>query len=71
MTEHDEAFDVDVLEDVALATDFVLTELQKLTATPLFAVERGRNPPAWCAGIYQKSLVGQWGRWWATQGSNL
>jgi hypothetical protein len=28
-----------VLEHVALATDFVLIELQKLTATSLFAVE--------------------------------
>jgi hypothetical protein len=42
-TEHYEAFDVDVLEDVALATDFVLTELQKLTAKPLFAVEMRLN----------------------------
>lgn len=38
-TEHYEAFDVDVLEDVAIATDFVISELQKLTSMQLFAVE--------------------------------
>jgi hypothetical protein len=38
-TDHYEAFDAEVLRDVALATDFVMSELQKLTSTPLFAVE--------------------------------
>jgi integrase len=38
-TEHYEAFDVDVLDEVALATDFVIGELQKLTTTRLFSVE--------------------------------
>jgi integrase len=38
-TEHYEAFDVDVVADVALATEFVISELQKLTATKLFAIE--------------------------------
>ncbi|AMJ61701.1 hypothetical protein [Bosea sp. PAMC 26642] len=38
-TEHYEAFDVDVLDEVALATDFVIVELQKLTTTRQFPVE--------------------------------
>ena len=42
-TEHCGAFDVGALKDIVLATDFVLTELQKLTETPLFAVELRLN----------------------------
>lgn len=42
-TEHYEAFDVDVLEDVPLATEFVLCELQKLCTQRLFAIELRLN----------------------------
>ncbi len=42
-TEHCGAFDVGALKDIVLATDFVLTELQKLTARPQFAVEARLN----------------------------
>ena len=38
-TEHYEGLPFDILEDVALATDFVISELQKLTDTRLFAIE--------------------------------
>lgn len=45
-TEHCGAFDVGALKDIVLATDFVLTELQKLTARPQFAVEARLNAGA-------------------------
>ncbi|CAN5344239.1 hypothetical protein BH10PSE8_BH10PSE8_09240 [soil metagenome] len=38
-TDFYEEFDVDLLADVALATDFVISELQKLCSTQLFAIE--------------------------------
>lgn len=38
-TDHYEAFDPEALRSVALATDFVMLELQKLCATRLFAIE--------------------------------
>jgi integrase len=38
-TEHYEGFAVEALEEVAIATDFVISELQKLTKTKLFAIE--------------------------------
>ncbi len=38
-TEFYEEFDVEVIADVALATDFVISELQKLCSTKLFAIE--------------------------------
>lgn len=38
-TEHYEGLDFEILEEVAPATDFVIGELRKLTAKPLFAVD--------------------------------
>ena len=43
-TKHYENFDPDVIEDVALATDYVLCELQKRCRTRLLAVELQLNP---------------------------
>lgn len=43
-TDHYEGFDPEALRDVALATDFVISELAKLCSTPLLAIESLLKP---------------------------